>query len=1097
MLHLVLGRIKSGKTSCIINELASRREEGSLLVVPERLSHSVERLLCKRCGNTVSSYAEVTSFRRLAARIKGEIGGVAAETVGDGKRMLLLYSAIKSVSPALSKLKKAATNPQRLSGVIESIDEFKAYGITPEELLSACGNVSKPLGEKLKDLAAIYAAYENGLGEEECDSYDELGFVAAMLRKEAFFKDKTVFLDGFSGFTKPEFDIIESAFVQARDVYITLELPGNASEGEENGIFDKAITTKKKLINLCEKNGIAWDETVLCKEKETTLSVLDEIIFNTDSKKYPCEGCITVARADGAFHECELSAAYIIDSIRKNGMRYRDFSVAITDEEKYIGICEMVYSRYGIPVYINRADDITQKPAVAIILSALSLIQKNFKPAAVMEYIKTGFSGICSKSLDIFENYLYMWEPRASEWKSGEDFTKNPLGFGVEENDEGRELLRIVNRVRRKISEPIKHLSGVVSKGCTGERAAAAIYDFINEINLPRRCDAYSYLSKLMGDFKTAQEYDGMLSVICDVIDSIGTVCGEDDITLDELCELFRITASKYTLSTIPATLDSVSVSSLARAEGERARVRIVLGANDGAFPKTADHAGILSDRDRGELSDCGIELAPALTERVFEDFRVIHNVLCTAEEALYISSDSSGKAGEESPEASAVLRIKDTFDGISGGFSLADARRCAKIPCFDESIARGELSDFWEMDAEEASRLMSVREAKSMKRGPIKKRENIEALFGNRIYLSASRAEKFISCRYAYFLRYGMKAFPRERAEISPIQAGDLLHYVLENVLKRLSKAGRFDSDYALALSEGIVREYVALRLGGEAVLSGRMDFLISRLEKTVRAALCDICSEIEKGEFRPRDFELEFSFGEDGLSPIEINGETSTVLFGGVIDRVDTYERDGELYFRVMDYKSGTKTFSLDESVNGIGMQMLLYMFALEDMAEKHYGRGAKPAGIMYIPLAQSFSQVRGEAAPRTRRAGVVINDTEIINAMESGEEKVYLPVKINKNGTLSKTSSILSKEGFEAVKTRTREILARIGDELSRGEIEANPYIHRDFNSCKWCEYKAVCAFDERAGCDKMRDLIEVSAKEITGEGEVSDIGGNEMD
>ena len=72
-------------------------EKSSYLIVPEQFSHATERLLCKQLGNTVSLHTEVSSFRRLASKVKSEVGGVSATILGDGARILHLHSAIEDV----------------------------------------------------------------------------------------------------------------------------------------------------------------------------------------------------------------------------------------------------------------------------------------------------------------------------------------------------------------------------------------------------------------------------------------------------------------------------------------------------------------------------------------------------------------------------------------------------------------------------------------------------------------------------------------------------------------------------------------------------------------------------------------------------------------------------------------------------------------------------------------------------------------------------------------------------------------------------------------------------------------------------------------
>ncbi len=1079
MLYLVRGRVKSGKTSYIIDKIKSSKDMGNLLIVPEQFSHVTERLLCERLGNSASLYTEVTSFRRLASKVKAEFGGVAANIIGNGTRMLHLHSAVADVLPSLSSLSRDMLRPEKLEAMLALIDEFKSYGISPEKLAALAGEMSASLARKVSDISLIFAAYENRLGEDSFDAYDELAFVADSVSKTDFFRGRSVYFDCFYGFTALQFDIIDAAIKSADDVYVTLELPREASESADNSIFDEALTARKTLLSLADKNGIKVQEVFLEREKTDALGYLDLALSSEEKGLSPFPAPeICISTSDTVFEECELAAGYVLKKITE-GARFRDFSVAVCDKS-YLRICEAVLKRFGIPSYSNQASDLLSKPVVSLIMTALEICVRDFKCDLVTEYIKTGFAGISAGSLDIFENYLYTWSPKSYEWQTGKDFEKNPFGIASHETEESKSLLNIINRVRRKVYEPVNELREAIKKNNGGEDVATALYDFINRINLPRRVSASVYLAELSSRFEDAQEGEAILGILYEVIDDIGRIKSEK-IAPEDICHLFKLVVSQYELATIPATIDCVNISDLSRADGERCNYRIVLGANDGAFPAAESDSGFLTDNDRRELSDLGISLAPAFCDRIFNDLRRVHSVLCSAEKELYISSLTLSSNGEEMYEADSVSKIREQFPDFSSAMSLSDARALSRTPCFDDCVSSGKKIVFDETDTELSKKLSDIQRNSLNTRGPIISKDNIEAVFGKKIRLSASRADLFSSCRYAYFLRYGLSAYPKERAEISPIEAGNLMHYVLEKVICRLVAEGTYDDDTARKFTREAVSEYLSENLGDTGKLPGRMQFLLSRIERTVIAAVLDICNELRSGSFTPSEFELSFANGGD-LPALEISGETSLVSFSGKVDRIDTFSKDGKLYFRVIDYKSGTKHFSLDETVNGIGMQLLLYMFALEEMGEQRYGEIPHAAGVMYVPLARSYSETRGEKDTVTKREGAILKNFDIINAMEFGEEKKYIPVSFKRDGSLTASSIALTENEFDRIKKRLQDILKRIGDELSSGIIDPNPYRDGNSDSCKWCDYKSVCAFDEDRTSDRMRELCEIKYKDI---------------
>ena len=81
-------------------------------------------------------------------------------------------------------------------------------------------------------------------------------------------------------------------------------------------------------------------------------------------------------------------------------------------------------------------------------------------------------------------------------------------------------------------------------------------------------------------------------------------------------------------------------------------------------------------------------------------------------------------------------------------------------------------------------------------------------------------------------------------------------------------------------------------------------------------------------------------------------------------MVDRVDLCTVNGKTYFRVVDYKTGRKDFDYADILNGEGLQMLIYLFALQKYGKERYGRELLPAGVLYVPAREDMQFVRYEA-------------------------------------------------------------------------------------------------------------------------------------
>ena len=117
-----------------------------------------------------------------------------------------------------------------------------------------------------------------------------------------------------------------------------------------------------------------------------------------------------------------------------------------------------------------------------------------------------------------------------------------------------------------------------------------------------------------------------------------------------------------------------------------------------------------------------------------------------------------------------------------------------------------------------------------------------------------------------------------------------------------------------------------------------------------------------------------------------MEISEPDSQLRLGGKVDRVDGWLKDGKLYLRVVDYKSGRKAFDLAAVRMGLDIQMLLYLFTLQKEGKAYFGQEVEPAGVLYLPARDEIlpaernispEKLAQETAKQLRRSGLLLSD------------------------------------------------------------------------------------------------------------------------
>lgn len=225
----------------------------------------------------------------------------------------------------------------------------------------------------------------------------------------------------------------------------------------------------------------------------------------------------------------------------------------------------------------------------------------------------------------------------------------------------------------------------------------------------------------------------------------------------------------------------------------------------------------------------------------------------------------------------------------------------------------------------------------------------------------------------------------------------------------------------------------------------------------------------ELSSSEFAPVGFEV--AFGDDtGMDAIEIPNAAMDAQLRGFVDRVDLWNNGYTNYFRVVDYKTGRKDFDYCDVYNGIGLQLLLYMFALEDTGESLIGDHAKSAGVQYFPARvpylstngrMSADEVHAKRGKELKRKGLILGDSDIICAMEPEGSPKRLSCKTGKDGSLS--GDIADREQFKLLKSYVFHVLQNLVRDIASGNVEPNPYCRgTSHDACTYCPYKAVCHY-----------------------------------
>ena len=1076
MLTLLYGPDRLSNSQALLERICARAaagQGGNVLIVPEQYSHETERALCRTGGDRISRYAEVLSFTRLAGRVASMYGGVCEEYLDEGGRLLTMYLAAQQVLPQLKYYASAAAKPAFLQQLAAAVEEFLSYCLEPQALFEAARRSEGQFAQKLQELGLLYESYLSICKTGRNDPVTRLYALNDQLFEHPYAAGKTFYLDGFSDFTAIQTQILATLLPQA-DVVAALQTDGSALP-----VYATAAQTMQALKKLAARLHVPVETERAAQRplRRPDTEAWNERLFARNAGPYADDAPdIAVHRSDTAAEECAFAAAWVRRLVQL-GARYREITVAVTDPDASLPMLRSVFARAGIPAYLAGTTPLLLDGAVSALRTALAAAERyDYEP--VMNYLKSPLCPLTREAVDRLERYAHLWDLHGMAWER--ELTFHPRGYGARWEEDDRAALAMLESWRAAAIGPLAQLRQRLRQAQTAAEQVESAAAFLEQAELGPALAAQSERLRAEGQPQRAQQTEQIYEALMQALEQFWQVAGRQAMPPEQFAALLDILLGCYQVGTIPAKADEVQIGPLPAMRHRQTEYLLLLGAEEGKFPAFGQSEGLLSDEERRRLLSLGLSVAPAQEARLERELGWIHTALSAVTGQVVLSTGGG--------QASYLLERTEKLFPRHRVLTDADYPYLPDAPASAAAYVRQEQMAL--LDAHpvllQAAHGLDTRSRFDF--SPLET-QTVRGLYGAQIQLSVSRIDLFSSCKYAYFLRYGLKSEPWKQAKFDAPAFGTFVHYVLEQTVRAVMAQGGFQAVSGPALrvlAERYIEEYAASFLPDLERRGSRFTYLFTRSRREVLEIVEDVGRELARSDFRPVDMELSFARG-GALPPVEIEGSLGRSQITGFVDRVDLYETADAAYYRVVDYKTGRKDFDYASILQGEGLQMLIYLFALRKYGPARYGKPLIPAGVLYVPGRADMERIDpGEDPARAqamrqkkkRRKGLVLDDAAVLQAMEHGDTPEYLPVQVKKDGL---SGDLASREQLWLLERFLDGTLRGMTDEMLSGAVEPDPLIRGPMLSpCRCCEFRTACHQDLCA--QKRRYISAVGAEQF---------------
>ena len=1088
-----------------------------IVVVPKQLTLQTERALLEALALKGSFRLQVLSPERLCHRIFEAAGQPAGVRVDERGRVMLARAAVHAVDDRLKLYRGAARRRGFADRCARQLELIRQGGLTPGALFACAEQAEGVLRMKLDDLGVILEAYEALLEGRFQDGESEFAEAVERAGDAAFLRDASVYFFGFD-LTPPSLHrLIGAVGAACPDTHVFLPLAND----EQARDFDAFLPLKGCLdrLTLAARRAGAWPERVRVEEagepgadlmivrgpdRSTELAALSRELFAFPVEPVPGEkppAHIQAATLRNPMEECRFAAALCRRLAMKNGWRWNDMLILCRDIDGYRQPLKEAFRAYDVPLFLSSSRAASRHPLAECLADALRLIDAAPRMEDALALLRTGYMPLEEDEADRLANFAgkYGLKPWA---------LLQPLKRGGEAERQALEP------IRKRFAAPVNALKRRVRRAGTLSEQLAALFHFLTDIDAAAQLEAR--LNRLIdaGLREQAGEEGQVWNRVIGALDQMAGLMGEAPLPVAELRQTLTESLDAAVIKPLPQSGDAVYAQTTDRITAQRARALLILGETD---RPGGDVDGLLNPAQLQAFSRIakvwlGSDGAELSRMRRF----YLKSALEMTSDYVCVCCPLSGLDGGAQRPGALMDLLKGIFPGLRtrGGVtedermqwmlrSAPGAAQAAAARALS-ALSEGEPPRPWDTaalaglrqiaeglgapdmpavpDPAAARALERVRAA--LDRGESADALNpatARALYGELRRQSVSRLELYARCPFAYFTRYGLRPERIEPYQLKPRDEGSFFHdAVHEFLLASMEDLNALSSDAAEARMDGIADRLLdALAeqgpLGDSAVALAER----RRLKATARTCATVLAGHMRQSRFSPAALETDFGV-EDGGARLTVDAVSGACTLEGRIDRIDEWAEGG--YLRVIDYKRGGKPLALDEVYHGLSLQLPVYLAA----ALKK--RGDQSAGVYYFNLDEGILSLQStnpnevEKARREsfRLTGLAPDDPELLTAQSPNFQEV-LNVRLNSGGGLRKGAMVTDASGFRALMDNT---LRRVGEHLDgirAGLAAAAPALHRQQSACQYCDWRAVCLFDERMDARRARRFGSLRADE----------------
>ncbi|WP_119326276.1 PD-(D/E)XK nuclease family protein [Companilactobacillus musae] len=1083
------------------------------------------------------------SFSRLAWYFLRDSSEYNVETLTQTKAAMLLKEIVQNNQKKLKIFSGMINKPGFIDQMISQFNEFLNGQVEPDDIDAVLNsNEQDVFADKIKELNLIYKAYLERIQSYNTNDF-QLNALADFLNKQIHTSQYHFYIEGFSSFTATELNLVKSMMINSNNLNVSLVLDKPILKTEEESeFFYRSNSTYKQLHDFAKSQKIITRNYFADELRVSAdLAKLEDYwlqssgVGSIQKSRFDNNNAVQIWKCTDKQTEVSAISSYIRQMVARQDYRYKDFLIVARNLSEYGSFIESFMENNEVPYFIDLQKKMANHPFKRLIDLLFAVYGHGMQEDDVISLLRTellipeefqddlaGFR----QAVDITENYALANGIGKRAWLGSKFKPSVKLDAKVDQVKikEYQQINLIKDYVKKLYSELDKFLGASHSS----LDSASLLYDFLTKNHVFEILLKWQTQATEQKNLTLANQPEQIINLFNQILDEYVTVFGEQEFATDDFISILDAAFENATYSQIPSTLDAVSISEIGMIQPNNRKITIILGSTTSNMPGATISNNLVTDDERGFLNENlhDSKFLKESDEVVNNSEPFLHDItFTTASQRLIFTYPNLSEDSKKQELSSYVKRIQEHFgltiedkllnpnsDDQDANHVLEYVGSKASTLNYLIRVSRAALDknvslpDAWQYVRQQL--IQKQPETSEFALGSLSyqnkpfdlKPETVNALYGKNINVSISQLETFYMNEYEYFLKYGLRLYPRQLFEITPAQTGSIFHAVLDGLVKYLNKTGKKLTDFAdteiTELVGDLFTEQAELPENRIFRSSARMLYISDKLQSTLVQLIKNMKVQYTRNHFVPKRSEVTFgriNQQQDlpGLSyPISGN---HLINVRGKIDRIDEMNLSDEdkAYLTIVDYKSSERNFNFPQFLDGITMQMPTYIQSLSDNLElfKPEDKEVKIGGALYEHISNPFIRLTKTKTPiekqilsKFKLQGILLDDEDLLDNFDV-EARTGKQVRSSRSPVVSfGKNDVISDNDLFRILNYNRHLIKNAGEKIYSGKLNLNPYRYQKVTGLQYSDYRPIFEFDAMLPENEYHDIINYNKEDV---------------